>query len=351
MRIVVTGGLGFIGSALVRLLIGETRHHVINLDKVSYASTFGSVEAVAHSERYQFKKCDLADEAATLEAIVDAQPDAIVHLAAESHVDRSIDGPKDFLESNVCGTFNLLQAARHIDGLKKFVHVSTDEVFGALPLGEGTFNEATAYNPHSPYSASKAASDHFARAWATTFDLPVVVTNCSNNYGPYQFPEKLIPLMIAKAVAGEKLPIYGSGENVRDWLYVDDHARALLSALERGDVGETYLVGGSNEKSNLELVYELCDLIDSRIEAGAITQLSVDGEYPRKELVEFVADRPGHDLRYAIDASHIAADLGWKPRVTVEQGLALTVDWYLANSEWWLPIVSGSGATQRIGIA
>ena len=350
MRVLVTGGCGFIGSAVVRHLINDTDHEVINVDKMTYAATEGSVAEVADNERYRHLKIDICDGAAVEAAFLDHQPDAVMHLAAESHVDRSIDGPEQFLQTNIVGTLHLLQAARSLmlarpDGGAgfRFLHVSTDEVFGALAHGDEPFTESTPYSPRSPYSASKASADHLARAWAETYGLPVLITNCSNNYGPFHFPEKLIPLVTLKAIAEQPLPVYGTGENVRDWLFVEDHATALTTVLAKGVAGETYLVGGNAERTNLEVVQAICDLVDERLgvpEAGA-----------RRRLIEFVADRPGHDLRYAIDASKLQAELDWRPTVTFEEGLARTVDWYLANESWWRPIAEGTYAGGRLGLS
>ena len=350
MRVLVTGGCGFIGSAVVRHLINDTDHEVINVDKMTYAATEGSVAEVADNERYRHLKIDICDGAAVEAAFLDHQPDAVMHLAAESHVDRSIDGPEQFLQTNTVGTMHLLQAARSLmlarpDGGARFrfLHVSTDEVFGALAHGDEPFTESTPYSPRSPYSASKASADHLARAWAETYGLPVLITNCSNNYGPFHFPEKLIPLVTLKAISEQPLPVYGAGENIRDWLFVEDHATALTTVLIKGIAGETYLVGGNAERTNLEVVQAICDLVDERLgvpEAGV-----------RRRLIEFVTDRPGHDLRYAIDSSKLQAELGWRPTVTFEEGLARTVDWYLANESWWRPIADGTYAGGRLGLA
>ena len=350
MRVLVTGGCGFIGSAVVRHLINDTDHEVINVDKMTYAATEGSVAEVADNERYRHLKIDICDGAAVEAAFLDHQPDAVMHLAAESHVDRSIDGPEQFLQTNIVGTMHLLQAARSLmlarpDGGARFrfLHVSTDEVFGALAHGDEPFTESTPYSPRSPYSASKASADHLARAWAETYGLPVLITNCSNNYGPFHFPEKLIPLVTLKAISEQPLPVYGAGENIRDWLFVEDHATALTTVLTKGIAGETYLVGGNAERTNLEVVQAICDLVDERLgvpEAGA-----------RRRLIEFVTDRPGHDLRYAIDSSKLQAELGWRPNVTFEEGLARTVDWYLANESWWRPIADGTYAGGRLGLS
>jgi len=350
MRVLVTGGLGFIGSAVVRLLIDETEHQVLNVDKVTYAANPASVKEAASNPRYRFAKADIADGAAMRALFADFAPDAVVHLAAESHVDRSIDGPAAFITTNIVGTFELLEAATAYwrglgrDAARRFrlLHVSTDEVFGSLASEDAPFNELTAYSPRSPYSASKAASDHLVRAWHETYALPTLVTNCSNNYGPYHFPEKLIPLTILKAMRGEELPVYGKGENVRDWLFVEDHARALLCVLERGKLGQTYTVGGNAEMRNLEVVQRICDLLDDTL------GLQPDG--PRRGLIRFVADRPGHDLRYAIDASLIRRELGWQPKRTFDEGLAETVRWYLGNEWWWRPILEGRYDGSRLGL-
>lgn len=344
MRILVTGGCGFIGSAVVRTLIAESDHSVVNVDKMTYAATLGSTAAAADSSRYTLCRADIADAAQIEEIFDEHRPDAVMHLAAESHVDRSIDAPGEFLETNVIGTMNLLQAARkrhaeHDD--LRFLHVSTDEVFGSLAMEAAPFQVDTPYDPRSPYSASKASADHLVRAWGETYQLPVLITNCSNNYGPFHFPEKLVPLMIIKAVRGESLPVYGNGLNVRDWLFVDDHARALITVMERGHVGETYLVGGNAERANLAVVETICDLVDAR--------LGVPEGGPRRNLISFVDDRPGHDLRYAIDASKLTDELGWAPSVSFEEGLEATVDWYLANESWWGPILAGTYDGARLG--
>ena len=348
--IVVTGGAGFIGSALVRHLLAETDHRVVNLDKLTYAGNLDSLEPVLPSARYTFEQVDVCD-AADVSSVFEAhRPDAVVHLAAESHVDRSIDSAGEFVQTNVVGTFTLLEAARRFwKGLAggererfRFLHVSTDEVYGSLG-SEGSFTETTAYQPNSPYSASKAGSDHLARAWHHTYDLPVLVTNCSNNYGPYQFPEKLIPVVILNALRGKPIPVYGRGENVRDWLFVDDHVRALLAVLERGTVGETYNVGGHNEWSNLDVVHAICALMDELAPDPRI------GEHA--SLVSFVQDRPGHDLRYAIDAGKIRRELGWQPAETFETGLRKTVQWYLENGHWCERVLSGSYRLERLGLA
>src|SRR3712207_6520457 len=350
--LLVTGGAGFIGSALVRKLIRETAYRVVNLDKLTYAGNLESVEPVCGDPRYHFVRADVCDAAQMRALFEELRPDGVIHLAAESHVDRSIDGPADFIQTNVVGTFVLLQEAlRHCRSLAhddraaaarfRFVHVSTDEVFGSLGA-EGLFTEETPYRPNSPYSASKAGADHLARAWFHTYGLPVVTTNCSNNYGPYQFPEKLVPLMILNAVAGKALPVYGRGENVRDWLYVDDHADALIRAFERGVPGETYNVGGNSERRNIDVVRAICTLVD---------ELAPDARVgARASLVRFVADRPGHDARYAIDASKIERELGWRPRETFESGLRKTVEWYLANQAWCQRVQSGAYRGERLGL-
>ena len=348
-RILVTGGAGFIGSAVVRQAIRETDHQVLVVDKLTYAGNMDSLAPVSNDPRYAFERADIADAAKMRELFERYRPDAVMHLAAESHVDRSIDGPGEFIQTNVVGTFTLLQAAlgywRTLPGAERdafrFHHISTDEVFGSL--GEdGLFCETTAYDPRSPYSASKAASDHLVRAWHHTYGMPVVVTNCSNNYGPYHFPEKLIPLMIINALEGLKLPVYGAGANVRDWLFVDDHARALLTVVTKGTVGATYCVGGRCEKANIDVVRTICALMDELAPSAKIG--------PRESLITFVADRPGHDMRYAIDASRIATDLGWEPRETFESGLRKTVEWYLANRTWWERIRSGVYRGERLGV-
>ena len=349
MRVVVTGGAGFIGSALVRRLLNESDHHVHVLDKLTYASTLTSLESVSASPRYGFTRADICDASAVKAVIETVDPDVIVHLAAESHVDRSIDGPGAFIETTVVGTYVLLQAARaHWANLPeqrksrfRFHHVSTDEVFGALG-DEGLFTEETAYDPRSPYSASKAGSDHLVRAWWHTYGLPVTMTNCSNNYGPYHFPEKLIPLMIVKALAGEPLPVYGRGENIRDWLYVDDHARAIQLVFEKAAPGSTYNVGGRAERKNMDVVQGVCDALD-RLRPRA------DGKR-YAEQISFVTDRPGHDFRYAIDCSRIEDELGWSQTETFETGLTKTVAWFLENEAWWRAILERQYTGERLGL-
>jgi len=344
MKILVTGGAGFIGSAVVRQAVGAG-HAVVNLDALTYAACLANVATVAENPAYAFEQADIRDRAALDRVFADHQPDAVMHLAAESHVDRSIDGPGAFIDTNVTGTYTLLEAARaYWEGQGKpdtfrFHHISTDEVYGSLgPTGQ--FTETTPYDPRSPYSASKAASDHLVRAWGETYGLPFVLTNCSNNYGPYHFPEKLIPVVILNALHGKPLPIYGDGSNVRDWLYVEDHADALLTVLTRGAEGRTYNIGGENERSNLELVKTLCAILDD-------LKPKATGSYA--DQITFVTDRPGHDARYAIDPTRIATELGWRPSVTVEQGLRLTVQWYLDNEDWWQALLNRDGVGKRLG--
>jgi dTDP-glucose 4,6-dehydratase len=347
-RFLVTGGAGFIGSAVVRMLVRDTPHQVLVVDKMTYAGNLDSLKAVANNPRYGFERADVADPERMRSIIQAYQPDVVMHLAAESHVDRSIDGPGEFIQTNVVGTYVLLQAAlAYWRGLSpqrqaafRLHHISTDEVFGSL--GEsGYFHEDYPYQPTSPYSASKAASDHFVRAWHHTYGLPTIVTNCSNNYGPYHFPEKLIPLIILNAIEGKPLPVYGKGENVRDWLYVDDHARALILAAEQGRPGETYAIGGHNERRNIDVVRAICALVDELAPDEAIG--------PREALIAHVTDRPGHDRRYAIDASKIERDLGWRPTETFESGLRKTVEWYLANGDWWERVRTGVYRGERLG--
>ncbi len=349
MRILVTGGSGFIGSNLVRVLLSETSHEVVNLDKLTYAGNSESLADVSGNSRYTFVQGDICDAALLRKLFAEHRPDAVMHLAAESHVDRSIDGPGEFIQTNVVGTFQLLQAALgHYRSLDKaaqsrfrFLHVSTDEVYGSLGAEDPAFTETTRYDPHSPYSASKASSDHLARAWADTYGFPVLITNCSNNYGPYQFPEKLIPVVILKCLRGDPIPVYGKGENIRDWLYVEDHARALIRVLEAGKPGETYNVGGDNERRNLDLVRLLCGQLDE-------LRPRADGK-PYADQITFVTDRPGHDLRYAIDPSKIRSELGWKPAEDFASGFRKTVKWYLENESWWKRILDGSYQLERLG--
>ena len=344
----VTGGAGFIGSAVVRLLVNETTYHVVNVDALTYAGNLDSVAPVSHDARYHFAQADIRDEAAMRDLFERCRPVGVIHLAAESHVDRSIDGPRAFIDTNIVGTFTLLQESlRHWRTLDaparaafRFVHVSTDEVYGSLGPHD-LFTEHTPYAPNSPYSASKAASDHLVRAWHHTFGLPVVTTNCSNNYGPYQFPEKLIPLVIANALEGKPLPVYGKGENIRDWLYVDDHARALLLAFERGVPGETYNVGGLNERRNIDVVGAICALLDELAPLAGVPD--------RTALIEFVTDRPGHDQRYAIDATKIRRELGWSPAESFDSGLRATVQWYLDHRDWTDRVRSGAYRGERLG--
>jgi dTDP-glucose 4,6-dehydratase len=349
-RFLVTGGAGFIGSAVVRHLIRDTTHEVLVVDALTYAGNLDNLAMVSGDPRYRFLQADICDLAAMRAALAEFAPDVVMHLAAESHVDRSIDGPGAFIQTNVVGSFTLLQAALdHWRGLPaaeqaafRFHHVSTDEVFGSLGP-EGHFTETTPYQPNSPYSASKAASDHLVRAWRHTYGLPTLLSNCSNNYGPYHFPEKLIPLMILNALEGKALPVYGDGGNVRDWLFVEDHARALVTIAERGRPGESYNVGGKAERSNLEVVRAVCALVDRLAPDPAIG--------PREQLIAFVADRPGHDRRYAIDAARIEAELGWRPLQSFESGLETTVRWYLANRDWWGRIRDGRYRGERLGLS
>lgn len=346
MRVIVTGGAGFIGSALVRHLVIDKGYEVLNVDALTYAGNLASLHLVEDKPNYRFLHANICDRGAMERAVAEFAPDRIMHLAAESHVDRSITGAADFIQTNVFGTFNLLEAARSywsgLDEARKssfrFLHVSTDEVYGSLD-DEGLFTEETPYDPSSPYSASKAASDHLVKAWQRTYGFPVVVSNCSNNYGPYHFPEKLIPLTILNALAGEQLPVYGKGENVRDWLYVEDHARALDIIVGRGRLGETYNVGGRNERRNIEVVRKICEVLDSASPASR----------PREELITFVTDRPGHDARYAIDATKLENELGWRARESFDTGIEKTVQWYLDNEWWWQPLRERY-AGQRLGL-
>ncbi len=351
MRILVTGGAGFIGSALIRHLIQHTEHEVLNLDKLTYAGNLESLTPVAESPRYRFVQADIADSAVVAHKLSEFQPDAIMHLAAESHVDRSIDGPAAFIQTNIVGTYSLLESTRaYWLGLSaerkapfRFHHISTDEVYDDLHGVDDLFTETTPYAPSSPYSASKAASDHLVRAWQRTYGLPVLLTNCSNNYGPYHFPEKLIPLMILNALAGKPLPVYGNGQQVRDWLYVEDHARALLKVVSEGKVGETYNIGGHNEQKNLDVVRAICALLEE------LAPQKPAGIARSEDLITYVQDRPGHDQRYAIDAGKIERELGWVPQETFETGLRKTVQWYLDNLHWCRRVQDGSYQGQRLG--
>jgi dTDP-glucose 4,6-dehydratase len=341
--VAVTGGLGFIGSAVIRQLLRSSEHVVLNIDCATYAATHQSVASVADDPRYRHTPTDITDRTQLRNELTRFRPDAIVHLAAETHVDRSIDGPGAFVDTNIVGTYELLEAARSLDAagtkLARFVHVSTDEVFGSLGPSDPPFGLETPYAPRSPYAASKAAADHLVRAWHETYGLPTIITNCSNNYGPFQFPEKLVPLMTIKAVGGEPLPVYGRGDNVRDWLHVEDHAAGILAVLERGAPGETYLFGGGQEVSNLDLVRALCDIIDAE----------TDRSVPAQSLITLVPDRPGHDFRYAIDARATTERLGWAPRHRLGDGLAATVRWYLTNGWWWRPLLEGRYDGSRLG--
>jgi dTDP-glucose 4,6-dehydratase len=349
MRILVTGGAGFIGSALIRHLLNETEHQVLNLDKLTYAGNLESLASVSDNPRYRFLQADIGDQPVVAEALAQFQPDALMHLAAESHVDRSIDGPAEFIQTNIVGTYSLLEATRaYWSALPierkqafRFHHISTDEVYGDLHGIDDLFSETTPYAPSSPYSASKAASDHLVRAWQRTYELPVLLTNCSNNYGPYHFPEKLVPLVILNALDGKPLPVYGNGQQVRDWLYVEDHARALLKVVTEGRVGETYNIGGHNEQKNLHVVESICALLDE------LAPRQQGGAY--REQITFVADRPGHDQRYAIDAGKIERELGWKPEETFASGLRKTVRWYLDNLDWCRRVQDGSYQRERLG--
>ncbi|MCU4629646.1 dTDP-glucose 4,6-dehydratase [Acinetobacter variabilis] len=351
MNILVTGGAGFIGSAVIRHLINETEHHVLNVDKLTYAGNLESLISVSDHPRYQFTQTDICDHVSLTRLFLEFQPDIVMHLAAESHVDRSIDRPAEFINTNIVGTYTLLEVARkywqNLSTIKKsrfkFHHISTDEVYGDLEGTTDLFTETTPYLPSSPYSASKASSDHLVRAWHRTYGLPVVITNCSNNYGPYHFPEKLIPLMILNALDGKSLPVYGNGQQIRDWLFVEDHARALYQVATEGIVGETYNIGGHNEKQNIEVVKTICKILDElkpRLEGKTYTS-----------LITFVNDRPGHDLRYAIDASKIERELGWKPQESFETGIRKTVQWYLNNLEWCQRVQDGSYQRERLGEA
>ncbi len=353
-RFLITGGAGFIGSALVRFLIAETGHQVVVVDKLSYAGNLASLASVADSPRFCFEQVDIGDRAALDQVFARHQPDCVMHLAAESHVDRSIDGPVAFIETNIVGTYQLLEAARfywqNLDDARKtaflFHHISTDEVFGDLHDSQAYFTETTPYAPSSPYAASKASSDHLVRAWLRTYGLPTLVTNCSNNYGPCHFPEKLIPLTIINALAGKALPVYGNGQQIRDWLYVEDHARALYQVVSQGKPGETYNIGGHNERRNIEVVETICSLLE---ELAADQKPAGLAHY--RDLITYVTDRPGHDQRYAIDASKIAHELGWVPQETFESGMRKTVAWYLANPAWWQAILDGRYQGERLGLS
>ncbi|MDJ0450453.1 dTDP-glucose 4,6-dehydratase [Methylocystis sp. JR02] len=348
MRVLITGGAGFIGSAVARRFISQTSDEILVFDKLTYAGNLDSLAPIADDPRYSFRHADICNRAAVAQSLAEFQPDVVMHLAAESHVDRSIDGPAAFIETNVVGTFTMLAAAldywrslpKEKSAAFRFMHISTDEVFGALGK-EGFFREDTPYAPNSPYSASKAGSDHLVRAWRETYGLPTIVTNCSNNYGPYHFPEKLIPLTILNAIEGKPLPVYGRGENIRDWLFVEDHAAALMLVARKGAVGESYNVGGRNERTNIEVVNAICDILDELRPSG-------NGSY--RNLITFVTDRPGHDLRYAIDCSKIERELRWRPTETFETGLRKTVQWYLDNPSWWQAIRSGKYRGERLGL-
>lgn len=350
MKILITGGAGFIGSAVVRYIINSTQDEVLNIDKLTYAGNLESLQSIQDSSRYSFQQIDICDRLAVEEAFQAFKPDLVMHLAAESHVDRSIDGPAEFIHTNIVGTYTLLEVARqywssleeHKKRQFKFHHISTDEVYGDLENTTDLFTETTPYAPSSPYSASKASSDHLVRAWNRTYGLPVVITNCSNNYGPYHFPEKLIPLVILNALEGKPLPIYGKGDQIRDWLYVEDHARALYKVVTEGEIGETYNIGGHNEKQNIEVVKTICQILDD-------LQPQANGQ-PYETLITFVADRPGHDLRYAIDASKIQRELGWQPEATFDSGIRKTVQWYLDNLEWCRRVQDGSYQRERLGV-
>nr|CBA03564.1 dTDP-glucose 4,6-dehydratase [Neisseria meningitidis alpha153] len=350
-KILVTGGAGFIGSAVVRHIINDTQDAVVNVDKLTYAGNLESLESVANHPRYAFEQVDICDRAALDRVFAEHQPDAVMHLAAESHVDRSIDGPAAFIETNIVGTYTLLEAARAYwhdmppekKAAFRFHHISTDEVYGDLHGTDDLFTETTPYAPSSPYSASKASSDHLVRAWLRTYGLPTIVTNCSNNYGPYHFPEKLIPLMILNALDGKPLPVYGDGMQIRDWLFVEDHARALYQVVTEGVVGETYNIGGHNEKANIEVVKTICTLLEELVPEKPA------GVARYEDLITFVQDRPGHDVRYAVDAAKIRRDLGWLPLETFESGLRKTVQWYLDNKTWWQNVLNGSYRLERLG--
>ena len=356
MKILVTGGAGFIGSAVIRYIIKNTSDEVINLDKLTSAGNLESLVGVESDSRYFFEQVDICDSAELTRVSYLHQPDAVMHLAAESHVDRSIEGPAAFIETNIVGTYPLLETTRaywnELDGDQKadfrFHHISTDEVYGDLEGPEDLFTEDTSYAPSSPYSASKASSDHLVRAWLRTYGFPTLITNCSNNYGPYHFPEKLIPLVILNALAGKKLPIYGKGNQIRDWLYVEDHARALYKVVKEGKVGETYNIGGNNEKPNIDVVHKICELLEELLPDSEYSlQSGFEGGF--KSLIEYVTDRPGHDVRYAIDAQKIKKELGWEPQETFDSGIRKTVEWYLSNQKWWQNVLDGSYQSAPIG--
>ncbi|HAS8418738.1 TPA: dTDP-glucose 4,6-dehydratase [Vibrio vulnificus] len=351
MKILVTGGAGFIGSAVIRHIINHTQDSVVNLDKLTYAGNLESLSDVAESSRYVFEQVDICDRAELDRVFAQHKPDAVMHLAAESHVDRSIDGPAAFIETNIIGTYNLLEAARaywltleeNVKAHFRFHHISTDEVYGDLEGTDDLFTETTSYAPSSPYSASKASSDHLVRAWQRTYGFPTLVTNCSNNYGPYHFPEKLIPLMILNALDGKPLPVYGDGMQIRDWLFVEDHARALYKVVTEGEIGETYNIGGHNEKANIEVVKTICDLLEE------LRPNKPAGVESYESLITYVKDRPGHDVRYAIDATKIAQELNWTPEETFDSGIRKTVEWYLNNQHWWQRVLDGSYSLERLG--
>lgn len=355
MKILITGGAGFIGSAVIRHIIKNTDDEVVNVDKLTYAGNLESLIEVIDSSRYSFVKADICDRTALDDVFTCHQPDAVMHLAAESHVDRSIDGPAEFIETNIVGTYVLLEASRaywsHLNEVKKiafrFHHISTDEVYGDLAGLEDLFTEETPYAPSSPYSASKASADHLVRAWRRTYGLPTIVTNCSNNYGPYHFPEKLIPLIILNALAGKSLPVYGDGQQIRDWLFVDDHARALHKVVREGKVGESYNIGGNNEKTNIDVVTSICSILEELVPENDNAKAHKNGGF--NSLICFVEDRPGHDLRYAIDATKIAKELDWKPIETFESGIRKTVEWYLNNKNWWSRVLDGTYRNEYLG--
>ncbi|WP_318489708.1 dTDP-glucose 4,6-dehydratase [Photobacterium leiognathi] len=351
MKILVTGGAGFIGSAVIRHIINNTQDEVVNIDKLTYAGNLESLQEVEGSQRYKFEQVDICDRVELDRVFEQYKPDAVMHLAAESHVDRSIDGPAAFIETNIIGTYTMLEAARQYwnklgetsKSAFRFHHISTDEVYGDLEGTDDLFTETTSYEPSSPYSASKASSDHLVRAWLRTYGLPTIVTNCSNNYGPYHFPEKLIPLMILNALDGKNLPVYGDGMQIRDWLYVEDHASALYTVVKKGKIGETYNIGGHNEKANIEVVNTICSLLEE------LVPTKPKGVEKYQDLIMYVTDRPGHDVRYAIDASKIERALGWKPTETFESGIRKTVEWYLNNKTWWSRVLDGSYSFERLG--